>query len=235
MCRFICRTICNLIFVTALTVGYWALLYKTTWAHGVAIASIVFFAFGLAMHIVLIVFALIALCCAGIALSFAEFSLAVLVVAIIVVIFILLVVTFQFGIALAGLLFSIDLLNSGGQTCPIDGGTCQWLIILFFITMFLGGMRGYSKKKEENSSTNFDRVGRSCENRNANDQTIEVVDAGITTGETPNNNSDKLPSEIPMVIISSFLFNPQNAQVLRTFSSQGKSPDVELAQRSTRI
>ncbi|KAI1703635.1 hypothetical protein DdX_14774 [Ditylenchus destructor] len=145
-------TMCYSLFVgILLTLLYWYVLYHTTWAYPVAIFSIVFFGLSTIMHVLSAILGLVTICATG---TIALVSLPVggpiscLVIAI-VGLFVTFIVAFQFGVAIWGLVMSINLLNSGAQTCPVhyyDGIDCGWLVVLFALTVFTGVLK--SRKVE---------------------------------------------------------------------------------------
>uniref|UniRef100_A0A915D5C8 Uncharacterized protein n=1 Tax=Ditylenchus dipsaci TaxID=166011 RepID=A0A915D5C8_9BILA len=134
-----------------MTIAYWYILFHTSWAHSVAIFSIVFFGISVFMHLLSAILGMITLCATG---TIALLSCPVggpvsCIVVVLVGALVAFLVAFQFGVAIWGLIISINLLNSGAQTCSASyafGVNCTMLVVLFAVTWFTGALK--SKKVE---------------------------------------------------------------------------------------
>uniref|UniRef100_A0AC34FEB5 MARVEL domain-containing protein n=1 Tax=Panagrolaimus sp. ES5 TaxID=591445 RepID=A0AC34FEB5_9BILA len=112
---------CALLIHAGLIAGYWALLFKVSLAHGMAIISIIYFGFCVLFDTINGVIYAVSLCC-----SAKPFVVA----------YIFGLWAIFYGLGIWGLVASIDLLSTGSIECPADGSTCTIMVILFAISLF---------------------------------------------------------------------------------------------------
>ncbi|KAE9553042.1 hypothetical protein FO519_003761 [Halicephalobus sp. NKZ332] len=222
-----------------LTLGYWALLYHTSWAFVVSALSIIYFGINLIGHLISVGIGLIGLCCAGavtlITCPACATSPLDIVILILTFMFVAFVLTIQLGTSAWGLFLSIDLLKSGGDTCPINTVNCEVLVILFFLSLFFMGLRSrsYESTSTNKSFTKVDEIVQSgvttkttvVTHKGFTTTTIEKTADGVTTATTTTEPVDNnVHSLKPKAIITSLLLAPKGSlqsQAVKSSATDG--------------
>uniref|UniRef100_A0A914QYZ5 Uncharacterized protein n=1 Tax=Panagrolaimus davidi TaxID=227884 RepID=A0A914QYZ5_9BILA len=207
-----CFLICYFLVPAALTLGYWFLLYKTTWAYEVAIISIIFFGTTLVFHLASVIIGAIALCITGTAaiIAMPAIGIAGSLIMLAVILLIVAVLTFFFGVGILGLLTSIHLLNTGAHQCPTDGADCQLLVILFAVCVFSNSLRLFRTSSKKDS----------------------IEDITVVEQITPENSSAS-PLDKSKILVTTFLFDPL-AHVSRK-SNRTRFPTVPVNEETHMI